>query len=66
MKTKLAYKKISGIEQEIRSLKRLFLSRKRVVSLRGMLKGISITEDEIEDAKKSLLHVASIKREIMT
>jgi hypothetical protein len=54
MKTKLAYKKISGIEQEIRSLKRLFLSKKRVVSLRGMLKGILITEDEIEDAKKSL------------
>lgn len=54
MKTKLVYKKISGIEQEIRSLKRLFLSKKRVVSLRGMLKGISITEDEIEDAKKSL------------
>ncbi|HEX7574964.1 MAG TPA: hypothetical protein VF360_01180 [Candidatus Methanoperedens sp.] len=57
MKNKLAYKKISGIEQEIRSLKRLFLSRKRVVSLRGMLKGISITEDEIEDAKKSLFRV---------
>ncbi|MCX9084258.1 MAG: hypothetical protein OIN87_05590 [Candidatus Methanoperedens sp.] len=54
MKTKLAYKKISGIEQEIRSLKKLFLSRKKVVSLRGMLKGISITEDEIEDAKRSL------------
>lgn len=62
MKTKLAYKKISGIEPEIRSLKRLFLSRKKVVSLRGMLKGISITEDEIEDAKKSLFRVASIKR----
>ena len=62
MKTKLAYKKISGIEQEIISLKRLFLSKKRVVSLRGMLKGILITEDEIEEAKKSLFHVASIKR----
>lgn len=62
MKTKLAYKKISGIEQEIRSLMRLIRSKKRVVSLRGMLKGILITEDEIEDAKKSLFHVASIKR----
>jgi hypothetical protein len=57
MKTEQAYKKISGIEHEIRSLKRLFFSRKRVVSLRGMLKGISITEDEIEDAKKSLFRV---------
>jgi len=57
MKTKLAYKKISGIEQEIRSLKRLFLSKKKVVSLRGMLKGISITEDEIENAKRSLFRV---------
>ncbi len=54
MKTKLAYKKISDIEQEIRSLKRLFLSRKKVISLKGMLKGISITEDEIENAKRSL------------
>jgi len=54
MKNKLAYKKISGIEQEIRSLKKLFLSRKKVVSLRGMLNGISITEDEIENAKRSL------------
>ena len=62
MKTKLAYKKISGIEPEIRSLKRLFLSRNKVVSLRGKLKGISITEDEMEDAKKSLFRVASIKR----
>lgn len=57
MKTKLAYKRISGIEQEIRSLKRLFFSRKRVVSLRGMLKGISITEDDIENAKRSLFRV---------
>jgi hypothetical protein len=54
MKTELAYKKISGIEHEIRSLKKLFFSRKRVISLRGMLKGISITEDEIENAKRSL------------
>lgn len=53
MKSKLAYKNITRIEQEIINLKRLF-AQKRVTSLRGALKGIKITEGEIEEAKKSL------------
>lgn len=57
MKSKLAYIKITRIEQELRSLKKNFAARKKVVALRGMLKGLKITEDEIDEAKKSLFHV---------
>ncbi len=57
MKSKLAYIKITRIEQELRSLKKNLVARKKVVALRGMLKGLKITEDEIDEAKKSLFHV---------
>lgn len=56
MKSKLAYKQIARIENELRNLKNL-LAQKKVVSLRGLLKGIKITEEEIEEAKKSLFRV---------
>ncbi len=57
MKSKLACIKIKGIERELRSLKKNLAARKKVVALRGMLKGLKITEDEIDEAKKSLFHV---------
>ena len=57
MKSKLAYIRISRIEQELRSLKKNLAVRKKVVTLRGILKGLKITEDEIDEAKKSLFHV---------
>jgi AmiR/NasT family two-component response regulator len=57
MKSKLAYIKITRIEQELRSLKKNLAARKKVVAIRGMLKGIKITEDEIDEAKKSLFYV---------
>ncbi|MFZ2410268.1 MAG: hypothetical protein WAW23_01730 [Candidatus Methanoperedens sp.] len=57
MKSKLAYIKITGIERELRSLKKNLAARKKVVALRGILKGLKITEDEIDEAKKSLFHV---------
>lgn len=56
MKSKLAYKEITRIEHELGSLKKL-LVQERVVSLQGLLKGIKITEDDIEKAKKSLFRV---------
>ncbi len=56
MESKLAYKQITRIENELRNLKNL-LAQKKVVSLRGLLKGIKITEEEIEEAKKSLFRV---------
>ncbi len=57
MKSKLAYIKITGIERELRSLKKNLAARKKVVALRGILKGLKITEDEIDEAKKSLFQV---------
>lgn len=57
MKSKLAYIKITRIEQELRSLKKNLVARKKVVAIRGMLKGLKITEDEIDEAKKSLFQV---------
>lgn len=56
MKSKLAYKEIIRIEHEIGSLKNL-IARNKIVSLQGLLKGIKITEEEIENAKKSLFRV---------
>ncbi len=57
MKSKLAYIKITRIEQELRSLKKNLVARKKVVALRGILKGLKITEDEIDEAKESLFQV---------
>ncbi|MFZ3060309.1 MAG: hypothetical protein WA102_11325 [Candidatus Methanoperedens sp.] len=57
MKSKLAYIRITRIEQELRSLKKNLAARKKVVALRGILKGLKITENEIDEAKKSLFHV---------
>ena len=54
MEIKLAYKKITLIERELRNLKKMIVPQKKIVHLKGMMKGIKITEDEIKNAKKSL------------
>ena len=51
--------KIETIEKDIMDLKLIILnnltpSKKKVISLKGILKGIEITEQDIETAKKSL------------
>lgn len=49
--------KLEKLEKEILKLKKggLFgISKKITISLKGILKGVEITEREIEDAKKSL------------
>ena len=51
--------KIETIEKDIMDLKLTILnnltpSKKKVISLKGILKGIEITEQDIETAKKSL------------
>jgi len=52
------YTKLSKIEHEIEALKMLILkipeTPREVVSLRGLLKGAKITEDDIKEAKQSL------------
>ncbi|MEI6208785.1 MAG: hypothetical protein WCP20_18565 [Desulfuromonadales bacterium] len=45
-------KELSGIKLAI--LKRLTPARNKVVSLRGMIKGIDVTDDDIAAAKHSL------------
>ena len=51
--------KIGDIEKEVMSLKLTLLknltpSGKKVISLKGILKGFEITEEDISSAKKSL------------
>jgi hypothetical protein len=51
--------KIENIEKEVLSLKlsvlkKLTLSAKKIVSLKGIIKGVDISEEDIEQAKKSL------------
>ena len=51
--------KIETIEKEVIDLKLSFLKKltptgKKVISLKGILKGVDISEKDITDAKKSL------------
>ena len=51
--------KIETIEKEIKDLKLSILKKytptgRKVISLKGILKGIDITDEDIESAKKSL------------
>ena len=51
--------KIENIEKEIKDLKlavlkKLTPTRKKAITLRGLLKGVVVTEDDIGSAKKSL------------
>ncbi len=51
--------KIETIEKELKDLKSTILKKstpsgKKVVALKGILKGVKITEKDIEQAKKSL------------
>jgi len=61
MEQELITKKIESIEKELNNLKSIIVvkSKKNVVSLRGILGKIKITEKEIGDAKKSLFKYAS-------
>ncbi|MBI2580869.1 hypothetical protein HYV85_03605 [Candidatus Woesearchaeota archaeon] len=56
-------KKLNSLESELTSLKSMVLklsqakAQDKVVRLEGSLKGLSITENDIESAKKSLFKV---------
>ena len=56
METTLISKKLENIEQELHSLKTIVLgkSKKKIISLKGLLKGIQISEEDIQQSKKSL------------
>ena len=59
-KTSLLNKKLETIENEVYSLKSMLLKivqepkPKKIVKIKGLLKGISVSEEDIEEAKKSL------------
>ena len=60
MEAGIIYSKLNAIENDIKSLKRLILQHqkpKKIVSLKGFLKGIKINEEDFSEAKKSLIKV---------
>ncbi len=58
MELEFISKKIKTIENELNSLKILVLENKKVVSLKGVLKGIKVDEKEIGEAKNSPFHLS--------
>ena len=54
--------KLIALEKDLAALKKasFFTSTKKIVSLKGFLKGINIGEDEIAAAKKSLFRRMAI------
>ncbi|MEA1894336.1 MAG: hypothetical protein U9N36_03855 [Euryarchaeota archaeon] len=48
------YTKLSLVENELRDTKTVLRTQRKIVSLKGLLKGTYITSDEIETAKKSV------------
>ena len=57
--------KLNSIEEEISSLKAMVIKlaqekkHNKILKLEGALKGISVTEEDIENAKKSLFRVGA-------
>jgi len=54
------YKELEEIKNEIKSLKALLIQehkQKQIISLRGLLRGIKVSDEEIDEAKRSLFKV---------
>ena len=61
MNIQVLYPKLIAIENEIKSIKLLISHQqksKKIVSLRGMLKGVEIKEEDFSEAKKSLFNIS--------
>lgn len=59
MKARAIYLKLNAIENDIRNLKLPVLQHqkpKKIVSLKGLLKGFKLREEDFSDAKKSLFN----------
>ncbi len=56
MEQQFITKRIATLEEQIHKLKTLAHapSKKHIVSLKGLFKGVQITEQDMQDAKKSL------------
>ena len=59
MEQELIGKRIENLENNLQRLKKLVITSKKSdqVSLKGMLKGMKTTEDEIKNAKMSLFNI---------
>lgn len=60
MEIELILKKLENLESEINSIKNIInpKQKKATVSLKGTLKGLKITEEDIKNAQKSLFHLS--------
>lgn len=58
MEQEIIFKKLESIQNELNSLKNIFLKKSKCnnISLKGMLKTIDITNEDVADAKRSLFH----------
>ncbi|MEW6069445.1 MAG: hypothetical protein AB1485_02395 [Candidatus Thermoplasmatota archaeon] len=60
------YKELNSLKKELRELKDILIKAtqftlpKKIVSLKGILKGVSISDEDIKKAKKSLFKSAGI------
>ncbi len=60
MDANIIYPKLNAIENDIKNLKLLILQHQttgKIVSLKGMLKGVKINEGDFSEAKKSLFRI---------
>lgn len=58
-------KKLESIESELKNLKSIVINlaqepeHKKVVKLKGLLKGMIVSEEDIEESKKSLFKIGA-------
>lgn len=53
-------RRIEMIQEELEELKRFISGKGEIVSLRGLWAGADITDEEIEEAKRSLFKVVEL------
>mgnify|MGYP001562246298 CR=1 FL=1 len=56
METSLMNKKIEHIEKDLSNLKILMKVKTKAVSIKGLWKGIEVSEEELQEAKRSIFH----------
>lgn len=56
MESALISKKLEHIEEDIKSIRTLIgeKSSGKIVSLKGLLKGVDLTDNDLEEAKRSI------------
>ena len=49
-------KKIEHIEKDLYNLKTMMKVKSKTVSIKGLWKGIKVSDEELEEAKRSIFH----------